>query len=291
MAMSPIKRGFTLIELAIALAIVGLLLGGLSVPLSKRLAEQQYAETQASIDKAMEALVGFALLNGRLPCPDISTTIADNRDGLEDGPGALTCLAGANTVKINFTNSSDATGASWGDLPWKTLGLSPPNNADAWNNRLRYAVFTQLAIDAPGNITTAAMLDIRCAEPTRTTVSAVPMPAPSCLPLPPAATTYSVIQNAAFVVYSAGANGYGATSINSASSYNPFDLTKNLTNTPIPDQFANAPEKESTIALRRQFVVRERTDASSNSGEYDDLLSFMSSNKLASRLLNAGLWP
>ena len=77
-------RGFTLIELAIALAIVSLLLGGISVPLSKRIAEQQYAETQASIDKAMEALIGFALLNQRLPCPDISTSTTDNRDGFED---------------------------------------------------------------------------------------------------------------------------------------------------------------------------------------------------------------
>ena len=288
--MSKIKRGFTLLELAIALAIVGLLLGGLSVPLSKRLAEQQYAETQVSIDKAMDALVGFALLNGRMPCPDISTTVADNRDGLEDPgvSGGFTCAVGANTGTFNYTNSSDVNGASWGDLPWKTLGLSPPNNADAWNNRLRYAVVTNLAtIDEDDAnsfnedvLATTTMLRIRCGNPTTTTPATA---APGCL-----ATTYVVNDNAAFAVYSAGSNGWGSTSITNLTTRKPFTATQIALT---PDQAANAPEAEATLALRRQFVTRDRTDASSTAGEFDDLLSFMSSTKLASKLLNAGKWP
>ena len=288
--MSKIKRGFTLLELAIALAIVGLLLGGLSVPLSKRLAEQQYAETQVSIDKAMDALVGFALLNGRMPCPDISTTVADNRDGLEDPgvSGGFTCAVGANTGTFNYTNSSDVNGASWGDLPWKTLGLPPPNNADAWNNRLRYAVVTNLAtIDEDDAnsfnedvLATTTMLRIRCGNPTTTTPATA---APGCL-----ATTYAVNDNAVFAVYSAGSNGWGSTSITNLTTRKPFTATQIALT---PDQAANAPEVEATLALRRQFVTRDRTDASSTAGEFDDLLSFMSSTKLASKLLNAGKWP
>lgn len=288
--MSKIKRGFTLLELAIALAIVGLLLGGLSVPLSKRLAEQQYAETQVSIDKAMDALVGFALLNGRMPCPDISTTVADNRDGLEDPgvSGGFTCAVGANTGTFNYTNSSDVNGASWGDLPWKTLGLPPPNNADAWNNRLRYAVVTNLAtIDEDDAnsfnedvLATTTMLRIRCGNPTTTTPATA---APGCL-----ATTYAVNDNAAFAVYSVGSNGWGSTSITNLTTRKPFTATQIALT---PDQAANAPEAEATLALRRQFVTRDRTDASSTAGEFDDLLSFMSSTKLASKLLNAGKWP
>ncbi len=288
--MSKIQHGFTLIELAIALAIVGLLLGGLSVPLSKRLAEQQYAETQDRIDKAMEALVGFALINGRMPCPDISTTVTDNRDGLEDQgtSGGTRCGVGANTGTFNYTNSSDVNGASWGDLPWKTLGVSPPNNADAWNNRLRYAVVTNLATIDSGDansfnedvLATTTMLQVRCGNPATTTPTTA---APGCT-----AATYTVSDNAAFVVYSVGSNGWGATSINNLTTRKPFTVAQiSLT----PDQAANAPETEATLALRRQFVTRDRTDASSTAAEFDDLMSFMSSTKLASKLLNAGKWP
>ncbi len=289
--MSNIKRGFTLIELAIALAIVGLLLGGVSVPLSKRLAEQQYEETQANIDKAMEAIVGFAMLNGRLPCPDISTSTTDNRDGFENqgASGGTTCALGANTGTINFTNSSDVNGASWGDLPWQTLGLAPPANADAWNNRLRYAVVTNLAtIDSgdansfnEGVLAVTAMLQIRCGNPATTTAATA---APGCL----SSNAYAVTDNAAFLVYSVGANRWGSTSIQNLATGRPFTAAQ-ITLT--PDQAANAPESEATLALRRQFVYRERTESSSSSGEFDDFLSYMSSTKLASLLLNAGKWP
>jgi prepilin-type N-terminal cleavage/methylation domain-containing protein len=287
---NKINHGFTLIELAIALAIVALLLGGLSVPISKRIIEQQYADTQVNIDKAIESLVGFALITGRLPCPDISTTTTDNRDGLEDQgvSGGFTCALGANTGTFNYTNSSDVNGASWGDLPWKTLGLAPPSNADAWNNRLRYAVVTNLAtIDAVDAnsfnedvLATTTMLQIRCGNPATTTPSTA---APGCT-----SPGYSVSDNAAFVVYSVGSNGWGSTNVNNLTTFKPFTATQ-ITLT--PDQSANAPEAEATLALRRQFVVRDRTDASSTAGEFDDLLNFMSSTKLASKLLNAGKWP
>ena len=139
------SQGFTLIELAVALTIVALVIGGLAVPVSKRIAEQQYIDTQTNIDKAIETLVGYAIQNRRLPCPDVSTATADNRDGFEDIAGAVGSVTGC-SIGVTGTASkaadyhSDPEGVSWGDLPWQTLGLAPPYNVDAWNNRLRYAV-------------------------------------------------------------------------------------------------------------------------------------------------------
>lgn len=293
--MKHIQRGFTLIELAIALAIVTLLLGGLSVPLSKRITEQQYTQTQISIDTAIEALVGFALLNQRLPCPDISTAMTDNRDGIEDAlTGApTTCVIGASTSAFDFTLSSDGNGASWGDLPWKTLGLSPPYHSDAWNNRLRYAVVTHFVMPtstAPlkTNLSSSAASDtlmIYCGNPATTTAITA---APGCI-----GPTYLISQDVAFVVYSSGANGWGSTSVGSLETRSPFTTTQL---TFAPDEATNGPEKKTgtnatAVAARRQFVTRDRTESSSQSGEFDDLLGYMPRAKLAARLMNAGLYP
>ncbi len=283
--MSAIRRGFTLIELAIALAVVALLLGGLSVPLSKRITEQQYAQTQDNIDKAMDAIIGFALLNQRLPCPDIATLTTDNRDGIEDN-NAGGCVVGVNTgaLGFDFSISTDAGGASWGDIPWKTLGLAPPYNSDAWSNRLRYAVVTNFASPAPDlkvNIESSGnTLLILCRNPSSTATAA-----PGCI------SPYSVSNDVAFVVYSSGANGWGATSLTNSRA--PFTTTQLSF---APDEATNAPEKKTgtnaaAVTARKQFVTRDRTESTSTAGEFDDLLGYMPKAKLTARLINAGLYP
>lgn len=290
------SQGFTLIELAVALTIVTLVIGGLAVPMSKRIAEQQYTDTQATLDKAVEALVGFAILNRRLPCPDVPSPsaagVADGRvgfDGMEDTVVAAAVITGCDAGAGGI--NSDAGNASWGMLPWQTLGLAPPNNADAWNNRLRYAVYEPLTHGGvsvfPASLGAAPMLDIRCGNPAAASPPYVA--APGCLPTAGAvADRFVMSDRAVFVVYSVGANGFGGTPITGA-------VTRELTLPNTSDQAANVPEQVGTLkttpALRRQFITRARTDATSTAGEFDDLLTFMSSNTLAAKLLNAGVYP
>jgi hypothetical protein len=133
----------------------------------------------------------------------------------------------------------------------------------------------------------ASFIDIRCGNPAN---PATYTPAPGCLvgtPVASAATNYIVSQNAVFVVYSVGANGWGSTPI--AALTNKLFSASGLALT--SDQAANAPELKVALATRNQFVTRARTDATSASGEFDDLLTFMSSNTLAAKLLNAGMYP
>ena len=54
------ERGFTLIELAVVVAIFGLLLTILVVPLSTQFDQQRAAETQKQLENVREALIGFA---------------------------------------------------------------------------------------------------------------------------------------------------------------------------------------------------------------------------------------
>lgn len=109
------QRGFSLVELAIVLVVVGLMIGGLLAPLSAQLEQRRVSETQRVLDDTREALIGFALRNGYLPCPAVSA-----QNGLEDRSGA-TCTQGKRQ----------------GFVPWATLGLQ---RSDAWGRMLRYSV-------------------------------------------------------------------------------------------------------------------------------------------------------
>ena len=107
-------RGFTLIELTIVLVIVALLIGGMLVPLSAQRELGRASETQRQLAEIKEALLGFAVANGRLPRP--ATSLAD----------------GAENPSLC---ADDA--ACTGYLPWVVLGVK---KTDAWSKMIRYSV-------------------------------------------------------------------------------------------------------------------------------------------------------
>lgn len=119
------SRGFTLVEIAIALAIIALLLGMMVVPLNTQIDQQRIGDTQRQLNTVAEALLGFAVANGRLPCP-ATATLANTAAGA--GTEIANCSAGADGV-----------------LPWTTLGIS---ETDAWGRRYTYRVAPGFA-DAP----------------------------------------------------------------------------------------------------------------------------------------------
>lgn len=128
-----IQSGFSLVEMAIVLVIFGLVLAALLLPLRAQREQAAQAQTANTLDNAKQALLGFALANGRLPCP---ATAASH--GLEDP-----------------TPTTGACNASAGFLPAATLGIQPTDSSgsavDAWNNPIRYAV---TSVNTPGGATT-----------------------------------------------------------------------------------------------------------------------------------------
>jgi len=113
------NRGFTLIEMAIVLMIVALLLGGMLVPLSAQMDQRNISDTQKAMSEIKEAIIGYALANGRLPCP-ADGTIASG-------------TTGAGVANCTLTT---------GVLPWATLGV---NETDAWGDRYTYRVVSSYA--------------------------------------------------------------------------------------------------------------------------------------------------
>jgi prepilin-type N-terminal cleavage/methylation domain-containing protein len=109
------KSGFTLVEMAIVLVVVGLLVTAMFAPLSAQRDLKDYSQVRADLEQIKEALYGYAIVNGSLPCPDI------NDDGIAD-------IAGCGTA------SSSSTG---GNLPWVTLGVQ---GKDPWSRFYQYRV-------------------------------------------------------------------------------------------------------------------------------------------------------
>lgn len=134
-------KGFTLVEMAIVLVIVGLLVSAFLAPLSAQRDLGDYTKVRADLEQIREALYGFAIINGRLPCPTIQTNPAVAGYGEE----ALNCVAPTQE----------------GYLPWKTLGVREIDSwgirrtaaADPWIGYWRYRVNANAA--TPFALTTA----------------------------------------------------------------------------------------------------------------------------------------
>ena len=109
--------GFTLVEMAIVLAIVALILGGLLPTISGQVEQRHRQETLKQLDDIQQALIGYAIVNGKLPCP-ADPTIATGSVNAGVAPVAPCPL-------------------TTGVIPWTTLGTS---EMDSWGHRFTYAV-------------------------------------------------------------------------------------------------------------------------------------------------------
>jgi len=106
------NNGFSLVELAIVLVIVALLTSGMLLGISAQRNATENVDAQRQLENIRDALLGFAMANGRLPCPALPNLA--NTD--------------ANAGKENCAQPH-------GVLPWATLGLP---ETDPWGNRFTY---------------------------------------------------------------------------------------------------------------------------------------------------------
>jgi prepilin-type N-terminal cleavage/methylation domain-containing protein len=245
-------RGFTLTELAMVLLIVGLLLGSLMYTLSAQTEARTFSEAQRRLQDARDLLLGYALVNGRLPCPAIDSPSSNGMESIAAAAGTGT--GGTCTATYN------------GFLPAVTIGYKPTDGAgfglDPWGNRIRYAVsrtpagfFTgSVALKANWPTTAPSDLDI-CKH----------LVAPNSSTCGATANRVVTSGTVVAVIWSPGKNfaSAGAASIDEG------------TNT---DAFA-------------AFVSRTPTPPGAVDGEFDDQLTWITIGELYGRLIAAGILP
>jgi type II secretory pathway pseudopilin PulG len=261
--------GFTLLELAVVVLVVTLLIGGLLVPLATQVEQRNVTDTQLRLAQAQEALIGFAIANGRFPCPAKVSTPPQTTDlGVEDPPGGGAC-----------THPID------GYVPGTTLGLTNLDSqgfmVDAWGlqqNRIRYSITNATvngvanAFTVAGGMRSAGLTNLGdsttyhylyvCASATGTTATA-------CSAIAPPTNDPNALSrgDAVFVIYSLGRNAAttGGTSADEA-----LNMKSTTNTTPV-------------------FV--ERTISGQTGSEFDDLVAWGSRYNVMGRLSATGQLP
>jgi prepilin-type N-terminal cleavage/methylation domain-containing protein len=257
------RRGFTLIEVALAIFIMGLLLTGIVLPLRAQLELRMLEETRSLLARAREALLGYAAMYGHFPCPADATS-----NGYEP--------AGTQTRREEDT--APICNPYIGFLPAAELGMTPIDSegyaSDGWGgtaNRIRYAV-TNATIDAVPEafVSTNGMHSVGiemlgsadllhvCASGSGV------VPGANCGPLPGNVIT----TKAAVVIWSVGPNALtGGVSVDERENPNPT----------------------AGFSLDRIFVSRPQSDASG--AEFDDVLTWIPLPLIVTRMVAAGHLP
>lgn len=244
--------GFTLVEMAVVLVIVGLLLGGIMTPLSAQMDQRRISETQKALEEINQALIGFAIVNGRLPCPaPAATPTGAAGAGLEPAP----LLA-------------DGCANNAGVLPWATLGV---NETDAWGRRYTYKVTQVFTRTIPQ---TALLGCIATPQ-----YAAFALCTQGDMTIKTAAAGGSTVSNTIpALVISHGKNGNGA-----FTSQGVPQLPSGADADEIINQLT--PQNVGTGTAGATFVSKTQT------ATFDDLVIWLSPNILFNRMVAAGKLP
>jgi prepilin-type N-terminal cleavage/methylation domain-containing protein len=262
------QGGFSLTEMAVVLAIIALLIGGAFMTLSAQVEQRNNDETLRRMNAAADAIIAFAIVNKRLPCPGRYTVgVPDTHSSGRESfcTGATGTCAGAETTTVqahgncsNFYN---------GFVPAASIAAAPQDPegfaVDAWGNRLRYAVArdnTACPTTPPANtrvFTSQANLKAYG-------VACQPNDLDVCTTSACAARVVST-QTAGFIILSTGKNGalgaaYGA------------DETENTDNDAV-------------------FVSHTPSATGSALGSFDDLTLVVPMGVVYSKLISAGVLP
>lgn len=260
------EGGFSLIELAIGLVIMGLIAVGVISSLSAQAEQRRMLQTREMLIEVRNSLMAFVTTQGRLPCP--ATLLSNGQESIASNTGGI------------ITCSSES-----GFVPGVSLGLAELDarglKNDAWDDgpagnsprTLRYAVtnlqapvanaLTSPGLGAPASST--RRLDVQTSIAANQALficksaNAIAATGNRCL-----STANTLSTNAAFAVWSSGANA------------------RDVSN------FSTDEQQNMSGAVPRVLISREFAPLNASGGGFDDLLIWQPFSLIAERLFAGG---
>ena len=242
-----------------------------AIPLATQIEQRRVEETRKQIEVAREALFGFAMANGRLPCP---ASAASNgvASYCTNGPGA--CGAPVTVAPPAHGRCTDSNG--W--LPAVTLGIGPVDSQgyaiDGWQDgspthRLRFAVSKFENPAASGTFPITAANGIRAA-----TMDTVALPG----------SVHLYVCGLGLVAASSStACSVGVTTLTDRAVALIYSVGKNGSTA-----FASLSFDEQNNQGNNADIVFSSGDASDN---FDDITSWISLNTLFAKMVQANKLP
>jgi len=215
----PMARGFTLIEIAIVLVVIGLILSGGLLTVSPILQNSRVADTKSKLAFIEKALIVHTIQHGCMPCP-ANAALATGAANFGQSLNAASGLSGTCTADECFGQTAGQNGV----VPWLALGLSEADITDAWGNRITYQLS---GINTVTNCTDGSAIGTRntnlqtAGAFARTTAGGTACYPAGRIRVEDAATNVitagGAAEGAAFVLVSHGPDGEGAYKANTAS--------------------------------------------------------------------------
>lgn len=137
------SAGFTLVEIAVVIVVLGFLLAMIAGIATALIGQQRREVTRQRMAGVETALALFVSQNKRLPCP------ADGRIAGNAANAGVEKRAGGACDTLGGTANSQTHGV----VPWQSLGLAEQDVTDGWGSRITYRVAPELVADNAMDLT------------------------------------------------------------------------------------------------------------------------------------------
>lgn len=261
--------GFSLIEIAIGMAILSLAAVGLIASISKQAEQNKLKETRQSLNLARDSLLAFVGTNGRLPCPALAASNGQESIAAVVG-GTVTCSAES------------------GFLPAVTLGMSGVDGNGLLNDAFE---------DGAGQANGTFLRAVRYGTSSLTPPLTYALQSPG-LGDPTAASRRTDVQasidlgQGVFVCRQAAGIGVGANRCGNAANTLATNAiaviwSRGLNGNDLAAYSADE-NQNANQALARTYVNRNFAPAGATGGAFDDQLVWIAYPILADRLVRGG---